>query len=1363
MIPLARRLSDRLSRLSRKASAMRFAAVSSLCSLALAALLLCGPAPAAQAAPDTAPAGVTALSGQVMSNDGHPLANVALRDGIAGTRTDGEGRFLLQKLPAGASVLTIDGHHAGADGQSDYGLFEVRVEAVAGRTTALGFTSYLPKIDHEHEVAIDYPTTSDVVVKCATIDGLELHVPKGAYVTGPDGQPVKKLSITAIPVDRPPYPLPPNVEVPVYFTAQDGGATITGVDGQWLGAQVYYPNYHHELPKARLAFWRYDPFQDGWAIYGQGKVSADGRQVIPDPGTRIYDLTGAMISSGALTPACGCGKGNGGNVPAEAGEPVDLASGHWVETTTDLTLNDVLPLTLSRTYQSGDFNMHDFGVGTSLPYDIYLYSGDGNQNLYLVLPSGTSIHYTLVPGGPSTPTFGTSVWVNTEDGPSPFYQSHITATTSADSTLTLQDGTQFFFGPHTPLTGIQDRFGNKITITRAPYAYSPIAQVASPNGRFINFTRDSNGSITEAQDNAGRTVRYAYDSSERLQTVTDADGGVTTYGWDAGNHIATITDARGNVTVTNTYDSDDRVLTQTAADSGVYRFAYTGGGNDTFNTEADVTDPNGSVRKVTFNSFGFVLTDKFATGTSIEEDFSYSRDSASNLILSSTDALGRITSLTYDGIGDVTSVTQLAGTSAQAVTQATYGAFRQIASITDPLGHVTQVGFDTLNTPVSVTDPLGHVTSFSYDERPLVATITDPLGNTTSLAYDTGLLATVTDPLGRVSTAYTDPAGRVIRAADPLGNTFIASNDPLYGAHQITQPKGETTTINYLPTGLIGSVVDARAGTTSYQYDTKARVTVRTDPLGHTDRVTSYDGNDNVLTRIDRKGQTATYAYDALNRLISGSYADGSSVSYGYDAGDRLTQIQDSLAGTITRSYDGFDRLVSETTPQGTVSYTYDAAGRRTSMSVPNQAQVSYSYDVADQLIQVAQGAATVGIAYDADGRRTGLTLPNGIVASYSYDAASQLTGISYAPPSGPALGSLLYSYDFGGNATSRSGALFQSVLPAAVTSSSYDAANRLNQWTTSGATANPTYDANGNLLNDGTQSYTWDARDRLTGITGVASFSYDGAGRRQSATIGGNTVSPLYDGFDTVQEQGTALADMLTGLGVDERYVRTEGTTSSTYLTDALGSTAALTDGTGAIKTSYGYDPYGNTGATGTANDNGFQYAGRQNDGTGLYYNRARYYKPAWGRFIAEDPIGLAGGINRYVYAGGNPLQFTDPFGFQQSYPYPGTTSCHFYDALCNGPHPNPYYCLAAPFVCGHSPNTPVFNCVRQCLQDRDASCHPPCLPGGGPSTDPICVVNIHGSCWNQCLVAGMSNSSLTPSNGPPPELGGPGLHAPQ
>ncbi|WP_147298044.1 RHS repeat-associated core domain-containing protein [Trinickia dinghuensis] len=120
----------------------------------------------------------------------------------------------------------------------------------------------------------------------------------------------------------------------------------------------------------------------------------------------------------------------------------------------------------------------------------------------------------------------------------------------------------------------------------------------------------------------------------------------------------------------------------------------------------------------------------------------------------------------------------------------------------------------------------------------------------------------------------------------------------------------------------------------------------------------------------------------------------------------------------------------------------------------------------------------------------------------------------------------------------------------------------------------------------------------------------------------------------------------MLTGLGIDEVLSRTDSLGTRSFVTDALGSTVALTDGSGAIKTSYQYEPYGNASVSGETGTNAVQFTGRENDGTGLYYYRGRYYHPGFGRFIAEDPIGFAGGTDLYAYVGGSPINRVDPLG---------------------------------------------------------------------------------------------------------------------
>jgi RHS repeat-associated protein len=202
------------------------------------------------------------------------------------------------------------------------------------------------------------------------------------------------------------------------------------------------------------------------------------------------------------------------------------------------------------------------------------------------------------------------------------------------------------------------------------------------------------------------------------------------------------------------------------------------------------------------------------------------------------------------------------------------------------------------------------------------------------------------------------------------------------------------------------------------------------------------------------------------------------------------------------------------------------------------------------------------------------------------------------------------------------------------------------------------TYDNNGNLQtitdSSGTTTYTWNARNQLVGISGPsvsASFVYDGLGRRERKTINSNISEFLYDGLNPVQETSGAaiLANILPGLGIDEFLTRTDvvaGATSN-FLTDALGSPVAVTDNAGAMQTEYTYEPFGKTTFTGSSNSNPYQYTGRENDGTGLYYYRARFYHPQLQRFVSEDQIEFAGGdVNLYAYVGNDPLVYVDPLG---------------------------------------------------------------------------------------------------------------------
>ena len=869
--------------------------------------------------PLMAPPGVTAISGRVLTLDGRPLPDVSLSvEGDADTRSDRTGRFLLPLRTAATArrVLRIDGAPASRPNRR-YGFFEYGLTVKAGITNILPFTIWQPKLDTAHQVTIPSPTTSEIVVTTPSIPGLELHLPPGTTIIGEDGKPVTRLGITAIPVDRPPFPLAKNVEVPVYFTIQPGGAYVwtagTGPKGAWL----MYPNYHKDLPGKAIQFFHYDPPLKDWFVYGLGHVTANGAQVQPDPTTRLYEFTGAMIGSSPSPPAQAPAPGDCCHTD---GDPVDVATGLFTLETTDLYLSDILPIAVTRSYRQRDTDVRPFGVGSTHPYAMFLWSQSNYTQADLVLPDGAKIHYVRTSAGTG---FTDAVYVHQETTttsatPTIFYKS-VLSWNGQGWNLTLKDGTVYVFGDVAPLQAIRDRYGNQITVTHANGQTGNITQVTSPSGRWIRFSYDASNRITQAQDHIGRTVIYTYDANGNLATVTDPMNHIISYTYDSAHQLLTVKPPSLQGTqlnlVTNEYTTAADAPTptgwvkkQTHADGGVFQFAYTFVNGAISRT--DVTDPVGNVRRVTFNANGYTLTDTGAYGQTIAQTASNVRQTGSNFVTSYTNTHGDVTSTTYDPKGNVLTVTQLPNTPDQATTTYTYEpVFNQVATTTDPLNHTTTFGYDNLGNRTSVTDALNHKSTFTFNGAGQVTSITDPLQHTTTFAYNGPDLSTTTDPLNRVAQQFADTAGRVTALTDAAGQTTRFVYDGLNHLTQVTDPLGGVTAYGFDTAGRLGSVTDALTHATTYGYDTLDRLASHTDPLSKTETF-GYDVNGNPSQRIDRKGQMTTRTYDGLDRLSQITYDDGSTLAYGYDSGNRLTTITDSVNGTITRTYDNRNNLI---------------------------------------------------------------------------------------------------------------------------------------------------------------------------------------------------------------------------------------------------------------------------------------------------------------------------------------------------------------------------------------------------------------------------------------------------------------------
>jgi RHS repeat-associated protein len=647
------------------------------------------------------------------------------------------------------------------------------------------------------------------------------------------------------------------------------------------------------------------------------------------------------------------------------------------------------------------------------------------------------------------------------------------------------------------------------------------------------------------------------------------------------------------------------------------------------------------------------------TTNAIGQTTKYGRDLSTNLLTSYTDSLERATRFTYDNHGNLTSAIDPAGNVTSFQYEPTYNFLRKF---TDALGNELDVKYDLHGNINKILNPLKDEITIQYDQYGQIISISDPLNNTATYTYDaSGNLVEVIDPLGNKLTGDYDQASRLTAFTDTKGRTLRVTYNPSDRITHITNSVGKDTEFSYDLNRNLLSVKDANNRTVrTYTYDARNQLTTVTDQLGYTE-IYRYNLNGNLISFTDRKEQPTEFVYDPLNRKIRTIYPDGTTTNYTYDSVGRLTTLDNSVSGPIEFVYTTFrcptcpktklDTIIQEITRFGVTDYTYDELGRRKTMSVAGAPVMEYRYDAASRLVRITQeGMGNLDIDHDKADRMTSLTFSNGITTNFVFDQVNRLLNIRHSNMAG-IVEDIVYAYDTTKERISFHTLNTQSQLPKEVTAT-YDSANRMLTFNDE----NLHYDVNGNLVEEteatGTITYVWNARDQLIGMHGpslTASFKYDAAGRRIERNINGKTIQYLYDGLNIVAEleNGSITASYVGGLRTDEIFARRDRSGIRYFLRDGLGSTIVLTDHNGTSKTTYSYAPYGNTLVTGEQTDNPFQYTGRENDGTGLYYYRMRYYSPELQRFISEDPLRLLGGINFYSYVANDPINLIDPYGF--------------------------------------------------------------------------------------------------------------------
>ena len=591
--------------------------------------------------------------------------------------------------------------------------------------------------------------------------------------------------------------------------------------------------------------------------------------------------------------------------------------------------------------------------------------------------------------------------------------------------------------------------------------------------------------------------------------------------------------------------------------------------------------------------------------------------------------------------------------------------------------------------------------------NPGLVRVTDELGATTELRFTAdGSLQQVTDPLGRTSRWVYDANGRAVQTIAADNSVTKFSYDAAGRVVSQTNALNHTETYSYAagskqPT----SLVDGNGNPLTYSYESQGKVTNIGYADGSSERFT-YNSTNQLISKVERSGDTFSYSYTARGLLASKSGRDFSE-SYSYDSRDRLIGVSRSTPGggasrTMAYSYDSGGNIAQISQGGKSISYSYDSQGRRSSYTTSDGATVRYSYDSSGRLSGLLDGSdqSLVGYQYDAAGRLSRETNGNGTATSYSYDAAGQLLRIDNYNPAGELSSSLQYTYDVLGRRSSETsnqgtwsysydasgqlvGANFASSNPAAISNQSrqyvYDAAgnristlvngvatsyssNGLNQYTAVGG-AGYSYDADGNLLSDGVRSYVYNSENRMiraTAGTDVWEYEYDLLGNRSAVIHSGQRTSYLVDPF---AGYGDVVGSYNADGSLQARYVHGNGLVAGFnsadswyYEADAIGSTRSLTNGSGGTLTpGLVYDPFGaqlGGGSDLAVDQSRFGFVGGwgvEQDASGLLHMRARQYDPISGRFSATDPLLEKGGsLNFYGYSLNDPILFIDPSGLR-------------------------------------------------------------------------------------------------------------------
>jgi RHS repeat-associated protein len=812
-------------------------------------------------------------------------------------------------------------------------------------------------------------------------------------------------------------------------------------------------------------------------------------------------------------------------------------------------------------------------------------------------------------------------------------------------------------------------------------AFDPVGRptvVIAPDGSTVTDTYTLRGELHTTQQSGRGTVTYLYNGDKTLSSVQNATGGTTSFGYDNLSRKTSQTDPSGGVT-SWTYDADSRIATETLPQVTGHTLATTTWTYDPNGRVATITDPTGRVTTNTWDQLGDLTADAFSGGGAAAVNHAYTYDNAGRRIgATGTDGTS---AWTYDGAGRETSITEPGSRTS------TYGydAAGRLATETAPSGFGVAYTFDAAGRPTAITPTSRLADTFTAPN----GTVPDSKSWTTTIASSaTGSIqsnALAINTAKKNGSAYTLQSNEPANTSEDLRFNFtitdktatnrtnvnVWNRSSASGSYQLQITSDSSSATVWRNTTQIGTLTVPNASTVGVRF----RVTGSTVAARLWDTSTS---------------EPSTWGYSATDTGVT--TAGVGKIQVSRNAGSNTVTLDNvsetdpvaALPVIDTIGYDNDNRITSETLPGGSRTWGY-TNGRLTSLNetIPGLTRnTTLTYDTAGAVHSEATSGVTTTYGYDPAGELTSATPSAGSTTTYTYSTSGRRLTQQVGSTT------TTYGYDQAGELTTATPST------GTATSYTYDLAGRRSSETTGTTTVTNAYDA----------------AQRLTGITRNANGTVTSQTRTLLpnglvATSTSAGVTHNYDWDPNQQLQDWQRADVTTQLTNSPSgwAAMTQGGTTTALGIDNYGSVVTASSPTTAVARSASYTAFG--AATGSNTfDARLGYRGELTLDT-LTNLRAREYQTTAGVFISRDPLAEEAGTptvgNAYHYTNNDPLDRVDPTGQSSKDPDIDGT-----DAACQGAG-------GYRVQWGH---TNTMKCLLQPPSHRDgALCRPPTTPSGG------------------------------------------------